>query len=170
NYNFDRIEVNYYREANVSRVAFAAGEYDIKDELNPGEWYKAYDFKAVSEGKVKKVEFRHSHPMGMQGYCFNTRREIFKDPRVRRSLAYAFVLNGVNENLFHRIYRRHKSFFDNSELASSGVPTQEELALLTPFKDGLPSEVFVQEYTVPEATSINSMRDNLKKAKELLDQ
>lgn len=169
-YNFDRVEVNYYRESNIARVAFAAGEFDIKGELNPAEWYKSYDFKAVRDGKINKVELQHVQPMGMQGYCFNTRREIFKDPRVRRALAYAFDFKWINDKFFHGAYRRHKSYFDNSELASSGLPTKDELSLLEPFKDQMPPEVFTQEYTVPEATSPSSMRDNLKEAKELLEQ
>jgi microcin C transport system substrate-binding protein len=168
--NFDRVEVNYYREANVARVAFAAGEFDVKAELNPAEWYKAYDFKAVKSGQVKKVELDHINPMGMFGYCFNTRRDIFKDPRVRRALAYAFDFKWINDNFFHGVYKRHRSYFDNSELAATGLPSKEELALLDPYKSELPQEVFTQQYTVPEANNQTELRANLKKAKELLEQ
>jgi len=169
-YNFDRVEADYFREANVARVAFAAGEYDVKEELNPAEWHKCYDFKAVKAGKVKKMELAHVNPIGMSGFCMNTRKDIFKDPCVRRALAYAFDFKWINDNFFHGIYKRHKSYFDNSELSSKGLPTKEELVLLEPFKGEVPAEVFTQEYAVPEATNQATLRENLKKARELLEQ
>jgi ABC-type oligopeptide transport system, periplasmic component len=167
-YNFDRIEIEYYREPNVARVAFAAGEYDYRAEFNPAEWLKSYDFKAVKEGKVKKITLTHKHPVGIHAYAMNTRRALFKDPKVRQALAYAFDFHWINKNLYHGTFKRIRSFFENTELAHQGAPTTAELALLAPFKEGLPKEVFEQPYYPANYPATVSIRDSLQRARDLL--
>jgi microcin C transport system substrate-binding protein len=104
----------------------------------------------------------------MQGFIFNTRRDFFKDPLVRRALAYAFDFEWTNKNLFYGQYARTASYFSNSELASTGLPSPEELKILTPFKDKLPPEVFTQTYQPPTNDGSGRIRKQLRTALKLL--
>ena len=88
-------------------------------------------------------------PSGAQGYFINTRREKFKDPRVREALDLVFDFQWSNKKLFYGLYKRTTSYFENSDMKASGKPTAEELALLEPFKDNLPPQVFGEPYTPP---------------------
>jgi microcin C transport system substrate-binding protein len=107
-------------------------------------------------------------PAGMQAFIMNTRREAFSDRKVRQALSYAFDFEWTNANLFYSQYKRTRSYFENSELASSGIPQGEELAILMPFKDKLPAEVFTTEYIPPSTTAPSSIRNNLRTAVQLL--
>lgn len=167
-YNFDRIEVTYYRDPHVARMAFAAGEFDFYHESDPGSWKNSYDFKAVKEGKVKKVSFTHKHPAGMHAYCMNTRRDIFKDSKVRQALTYVFNGLWINKNFFHNSYQRNRSFFDNCEFAHQGIPSPEELTLLDPYRKEIPTEVFEKPYYPPNYFPKENFRHNKLKALELL--
>ena len=118
-------------------------------------------------GDIKQVEFKHGLPSGMQGFIFNLRRPIFKDRNVREALGYAFDFNWTNANLFHGLYTRTTSYFDNSDLKAPPRPDEAELKLLNPYKDQLPPEVFTAEYIPPSSTDGN-MRPNLIKALEIL--
>jgi microcin C transport system substrate-binding protein len=131
-----------------------------------GKWTQNYNFPAVQKGLIKKVEIPHQHQVGMQAFAFNTRRELFQDPRVRRALAYVFDYDWLNKNAFHGALVRTTSFFDNTEMAAKGLPEGRELALLEPFRAQLPKEVFEQAYTLP--TFEKGSRENLKIAHNLL--
>ncbi len=167
--NFDTIHYDYYRDDKVAFEAFKAGEYDIRAESNPAHWINLYDFKAVKSGKVKKVTLPHSRPVGMTAFTFNTRKPIFENRLVRQALAYAFDFEWLNKNLFHGAYTRTRSYFDNTELASHGLPEGKELELLLPFKDQLPPEVFTQEYSPPATDGSGNIRPSLLKATKLLE-
>jgi microcin C transport system substrate-binding protein len=108
-------------------------------------------------------------PTGMQGFVFNTRRAIFKDPRVREALAVAFDFEWSNAHLFYGAYTRTMSYFSNSELASRGLPSPAELAVLEPLRGKIPDEVFTREYR-PPSTAGGGMRPNLVRALTLLEQ
>ncbi len=167
-YNFDRIRTDYYRDSTVALEAFKAGEYDIRPENESKKWATGYDFPAVTEGQVKLRQFSNQRPTGMQGYAYNIRRPLFQDPRVRRALAYAFDFEWTNKNLFYGQYVRTKSYFSNSDLASSGLPSAEERKLLDPLKDEIPPEVFTAEYEPPEVKGTDGLRNNLRIAAGLL--
>jgi microcin C transport system substrate-binding protein len=93
--------------------------------------------------KVEKLDI--APPARMQGYVFNTRRPLFQDRRVREALGYAFDFEWSNKTLFFGQYERITSYFHGEpDLASKGLPGPEELALLEPFRDRLPPEVFSQ--------------------------
>jgi microcin C transport system substrate-binding protein len=169
-YNFETIRYDFYRDATVALEAFKAGEYDFRLENQAKNWATGYDFPAVQSGQVIKMQFEHDRPAGMQGFVFNTRRETFKDPRVRQALAYAFDFEWTNKNLFYGQYTRSKSYFANSDLASSGLPTGHELELLEPFRDKLPAEVFTKTYTPPVTDGSGNPRDNLRAAAQMLRQ
>jgi len=168
-YNFERIEFDYYRDATVSREAFKAGDYDFRLENQAKAWASDYDFPAVKEGRVIKEEIPHRMVSGMQGFVFNTRKALFKDPLVREALNYAYDFQWANSVLFHNAYTRSTSYFNNSELAASGLPSKEERALLEPFRDDLPERLFLEAYAPPSAGD-KGIRHGLRQARRLLEQ
>lgn len=166
--NFDEIRVEYFRDESVLRQALKSGVIDIRLENQAKAWALDYDIPAVRDGWLKKEAIPNERPTGMQAFAFNTRREIFKDPRVRQALAYAFDFEWTNRNLFFGQYTRSESYFSNSELASRGLPQGEELIILETFRDSIPEEVFTTEYHAPTTDGSGWPRDNLKKAFDLL--
>jgi len=166
--NFDTIRHDYYRDMTVELEALKAGAYDVHPEASSKEWATAYDVPAVRNGQLIKGEFKNGNPTGMQGYAFNTRRPLFQDRRVRQALGYALDFEWSNRTLFYGQYTRNRSYFDNSELAANGVPQGAELAALEPFRGKVPDEVFTTEYQPPMTDGSGNMRDNLRKAVELL--
>ena len=165
-YNFDRIRYDYYRDADVMMEAFKAGDYDFRNEPSAARLATGYDFPAVVEGRVRVERLPHGRPSGMHALVFNSRREIFADRTVRYALAHAFDFEWINKTLLHGAYVRTGSIFDNSELGSRGVPEGGELALLEPFRDRLPPELFERPYVPPGKGG--SPRANLRKARRLL--
>ena len=168
--NFDVIRIDYYRDRTVALEAFKAHEYDFRLENAAKVWATGYDFPAARQGFVIAEEIPHENPTGMQGFVFNTRRAIFQDRRLRRALAYAFDFEWTNANLFNGAYTRTTSYFSNSELAAQGLPPTEELALLEPFRDQIPDEVFTDIYQPPETDGSGNVRANLRSAKKLLEE
>ena len=165
-YNFDRIRYDYYRDADVMMEAFKAGEYDFRSEPSAARLATGYDFPAVAAGRVRVESVPHGRPSGMHAFVFNTRREIFADRTVRQALAQVFDFEWINKSLLHGAYVRTRSIFDNSELGARGVPEGGELALLEPFRDRLPAELFERPYAPPGDGG--SVRANLREARRLL--
>ena len=168
--NFGTIRYDYYKDRGIEREAFKSGEIDFFSENSSKEWATAYDINAVNEGLIKKELISHENPQGMQGFAFNIRKDKFKDRRVRKALSYAFDFEWSNKNLFFDAYKRTDSFFENSELASSGLPSKEELNYLNPYFDVLPREIFTEEYTNPITDGSGYMRMQLQEASKLLEE
>ncbi len=168
-YNFDALRYDYYRDDTVALEAFKGGAYDLRQESSSKNWARAYDIPAVRDGRIRKEQIPNEIPTGMQGFVFNTRRAIFQDPRVRQALAAAFDFEWSNAHLFYGAYARTRSYFSNSELASRGLPSQAELAVLAPFRGRVPDEVFTREYQ-PPSTGPDGLRPNLVRALDLLKQ
>ncbi|MFL5252039.1 MAG: extracellular solute-binding protein [Rhodopila sp.] len=168
--NFDVRRTEFFRDATVSLEAFKAGQIDFREENIAKEWANSYDFPAVQRGAVIKREFRHHLPTGMQGFGMNTRRPLFKDVRVRHALALAFDFEWANANLFYNSYTRTNSYFSNSDLASSGIPEGDELALLNKYRDQLPPELFTQPFKLPVTDGSGNNREQLRAALTLLEQ
>lgn len=168
--NFDRIRYEYYRDSTVALQALFAGGIDFRLENTAKLWATAYDVPQVRDGRIVKEMIPNQLPTGMQGFAYNIRREIFKDPRVRQALAYAFDFEWTNETLFYGQYARTESYFSNSELASRGLPTGEELEILERFRGRIPEEVFTQEYEAPSTEGPGGLRANLLKAMKLLEE
>lgn len=166
--NFARIRYDYYRDTTVALEAFKAGQYDFRQENVAKNWATAYNTPAVAQGLIKKEQIPNQIPTGMQGFVYNTRRPVFQDPRVRRALAYAFDFEWTNKNLFYGAYTRTKSYFSNSELASRGLPSPEELNILIPFREQVPEEVFTSEYQPPRTDGFGNIRENLITALAIL--
>jgi microcin C transport system substrate-binding protein len=166
--NFDTIRTEYFRDGTVAMEAFKAGQTDYRTENVAKDWATGYDFPAVQRGLVKKELIRHHLPTGMQGWAMNTRRALFKDPRVREAIGLAFDFQWANTNLFYDAYTRTESYFSNSDLASSGLPEGDELALLNPYRDKLPPALFTQPFTLPVTDGSGNNRDGLRRALALL--
>ncbi len=168
-YNFDTIRYDFYRDLTVSFEAFKAGAYDYRSEMNSKNWARGYDVPARQSGDMVLEAIPHNRTQGMQGFYMNQRRALFADPKVREALAYAFDFQWTNENLFFGQNTRTRSYFDNSELAATGLPSEEELKILEPFRDQIPARVFTEEYNPPSVeTAEGGLRGNLRKALELL--
>jgi microcin C transport system substrate-binding protein len=161
---------DYYRDSTVALEALKAGNYDLRAENESKKWATQYDFPAVKDGTVKKRSFENQRPTGMQAFAYNIRpdRPQFQDPRVRSALAYAFDFEWTNAHLFYGQYTRTASYFSNSDLASTGLPSPAELKLLEPLKAEIPPEVFTETYAPPKTDGSGNIRDNLHVAAALL--
>jgi len=168
--NFDHVTTEYFRDATVAFEAFKAGQIDYRQENVAKNWATGYDFPALEKGLVKKEDVAEHLPTGMQGFVMNTRRPMFQDRRVRQALDYAFDFQWMNKNLFYGAYTRTESYFSNSDLASSGLPTEAELKLLEPFADKLPAELFTTEFKLPVTDGSGNNRPQLVQALALMKQ
>ena len=168
-YNFDTLIYDYYKDSNVLLEAFKVGEYDYRREYNAKRWQSNYTFDAVDRGDVILQEMKNDRPTGMNALVMNSRKEIFNNPQVRLALSYAYDHEWINKALYNNAYTRTDSYFDNSSLASSGLPSENELKLLNPWKNQLPKEIFNQTYQPPVSDGSGMPRDNLRIAKKILE-
>ena len=166
--NFGTLRYDYYRDATVAQEAFKAGEFDFRAENGSKAWATAYNIPAVKDGLINKEELPHNRSSGMQGFVFNLRNPLFQDRTVRRALANAFDFEWSNGALFYGQYTRTRSFFDNSELAATGLPKGRELEILRPYRGQIPDEVFTQVYAPPKTDGSGNVRGNLRDAQRLL--
>lgn len=167
-YNFDELHYEYYRDDTVALEALKAGQYDLRVESSAKNWATAYDTPAVRQNLLRREAFANKRPAGMQAFVFNSRREPFRDVRVREAINYAFDFEWTNRNLMYGAYKRTRSYFENSELASSGIPAGAELAVLEPFRKQLPAALFTRPYAVPGTDGSGNIRNNLREATRLL--
>ena len=168
-FNFDEIRIEYFRDSNALFEAFKAGLIDYREETNPTRWLSSYDMPALNDGRMIKTGLPLGVPKGMEGFAFNTRRTLFKDIRVREALAMMFDFEWINQNLFGGLYTRTKSFFDESELSSSGIPASAgEKALLAPFPDAVRADILNGEWKPPVADGSGRDRNPPAKALALL--
>lgn len=167
-YNFDRIVVDYYRDTGVALEAFKAGQFDLNQEVSAKNWATGYDSPALREGDIIKEEIPNLNVQGMQGFVFNLRRPIFEDRRVRKAISLLFDFEWSNKSLFHNAYARTDSFFDNSELGATGAPGPGELALLEPWREQLPADVFEEVQGPPETDGSGIIREQMREAYLLL--
>ena len=166
--NFDLVRYDMYRDTTVALEAFKGGQYDFRTENSARNWATAYDFPALQQKRVIKQDVRHQRPTGMQSFVFNIRRDKFADRRVREALGYVFDFEWSNKTLFYGQYTRTGSYFSNSELAATGLPTPAELKLLEPLRASLPPEVFTKAFELPKTDGSGVARDNLRLATNLL--
>jgi microcin C transport system substrate-binding protein len=166
--NFDELRYEYFRDSTVALEAFKADQVDWRTENSAKNWATAYDFPAVKEQRVLLEEFPNRSSGIMQAFALNIRREKFADPRVRRALNFAFDFEEMNKQIFFNQYKRIISYFDGTELASSGLPQGKELEILETVRAQVPAEVFTTAYTNPVGGSPEAVRDNLREALRLL--
>jgi microcin C transport system substrate-binding protein len=166
--NFDELRFEYFRDATVALEAFKADHVDWRMENIAKNWATAYDFPAVKENRVVLEQFSQRNRGIMQAFAFNTRRDKFKDPRMRLAFNYAFDFEEMNKQLFFGQYKRITSYFDGAELACSGLPQGQELEILEAVRDKVPPEIFTTPYTNPVGGSSEKVRANLREAMRLL--
>jgi microcin C transport system substrate-binding protein len=166
--NFQEIRYEYYRDSTVALEGFKGDQVDWRTESSAKNWATAYDFPAVRDGRVIKEEFPIRNLGIMQAFAFNIRRDKFQDPRVRRAFNFAFDFDEMNKEIFFGQYKRITSYFSGTELASSGLPEGQELAILQTVKEKVPPELFTAAYTNPTGGSQQAVRGNLREALRLL--
>lgn len=169
-FNFDELRYEYYRDRTAELEALKAGSFDFREEFTSIDWATGYDIPSVRDGRLLRLTLPDDSPSGAQGFFINTRREKFKDPRVRRALDFAFDFEWTNKNLFFSLYKRTTSFFENSDMMASGAPSTAELALLEPYRERLPAEVFGTPYAPPVSDGSGSDRRMLREAARLLSE
>jgi microcin C transport system substrate-binding protein len=166
--NFDEMRFEYFRDNLVALEAFKADQADWISENSAKQWATQYDFPAVAEKRVVKEEFPINDSGRMQAFVLNLRREQFKDARLRRAFNYAFDFEEMNKQLFYGQYKRINSYFEGTELASSGLPEGTELEILETVRDKVPADVFSKPYVNPVGGNPESVRANLRESARLL--
>uniref|UniRef100_A0A1L1QK06 Methylocystis parvus OBBP MbnE n=1 Tax=Methylocystis parvus OBBP TaxID=1134912 RepID=A0A1L1QK06_9HYPH len=168
-YNFDEIDLQYFRDGNSLFEAFKAGLIDYRDETSTTRWSTGYDFPALRDGRMARESLKNENPKGLNGFVFNTRRALFKDARLREAFGMMFDFEWVNANYYAGLYTRTKSFFDESELSSSGRGASEkERALLAPWPDAVRAEILEGEWRPPVSDGSGRDRDMARRALDLL--
>lgn len=168
-FNVDEIKVDFYRDSGAFFEAFKAGLYDFRVEQDPARWLEGYDGPALRDGRIVKEAFSFEAPRGMSGFVFNTRRSVLADRRVREALSQPFDFEWLNRNLFGGVYRRMESFFDASELASTGRhASARERAILAPFPDEIRADVLDGSWRPPRSDGSGRDRQRLQDAADLL--
>ena len=167
-YNFDEIKYDYYQDTTITLQALFAGNIDVRTEYTAKTWATGYDNDLVTSGKIKKQALPHNRPAAQQFFAFNTRKEKFKDYRVRQAIDFAFNFPWANKNLFYNQYERLDSFFANTRFTARGLPQDAELNILSKIKEMLPNEIFTTPVEKIFRDDSLSDRENLKKAVELL--
>lgn len=167
-YNFDRVEVEFYRDNNVAFEAFKAGEFDFYIENQAKNWSNGYNFPAVARGEVVRAEIPHRIPTQTQALFMNSRRALFSDRRVREALGLMFDFEWTNRTLFNNAYVRAASYYPNSEFSATGKPEGAEWLLLSPHRDKLPTRLFTEPPTQPVTNGRGIPRETLRRALGLL--
>jgi microcin C transport system substrate-binding protein len=167
-YNYDVVRYEFYRDRDVAFEGFTGRNYLFREEFTSRVWATRYDFPAVKDGRVKLETLPDQTPSGGQGWFINTRRDKFKDPRVREALTYAFDFEWTNKTVMYGAYARTVSPFQNSDMVASGPPSPEELKLLEPFRGQVPDEVFGEPFVPPVSDGSGQDRALLRKAQQLL--
>jgi peptide/nickel transport system substrate-binding protein len=167
--NFDEIDIDYFRDGNALFEAFKAGLLDYRWETSTTRWASGYDFPAMREGRIVREALRNDSPKGMEGFAFNLRRSMFRDVRLREALGMMFDFEWINANLYSGLYTRTKSFFDDSELSSSGRPASvAERALLAPFPDAVREDIMEGRWRPPVSDGSGRDREMARRALALL--
>jgi microcin C transport system substrate-binding protein len=167
-YNFDEVRFEYYRDRTAQLESLKAGAYDLREEFTAKSWATEYDVPQVRDGRLVRLTLPDESPSGAQGFFLNMRRGKFADVRVRKAFDLAFDYEWTNRNIFYGLYTRTASYFENSGLKASGKPSAEELALLEPYREKLPLEVFAEPYVSPVSDGSGTDRKLLRQAGQLL--
>ena len=172
--NFGCYRYEYFTDRTAAFEALKAGAYYFHEEYSSASWATAYDFNSLDQGWVKREEISDNRPSGAQGFWFNTRIERFQDPRVREAIGMMFNFEWSNKSLFFGLYERVNSFWENSDLEATGLPSEGEIAILQPLVDQglLDADILTaQPRMAPTSSSADRSLDrgNLRRASALLD-
>lgn len=167
--NFDRITVKIYKDNTARLEALKAGEFDLMRFFSAGDWARRVNGKRFDSGELVKREYRHRLPTGFQSYVINTRRDLFKDERVRQALGLALDYEWMNRQMFYNAYQRVNGLFGNTDCQATGLPSAQELVLLAPWRSSVPTSVFGPMTQPPRTDAPSSLRGNLRQAQALLN-
>ena len=169
-YNFDRFRIEYFADYNSAFEGFKAGTYTFRNEASSKIWATGYDFPALEKNWVKKTTLPDGNLSSGQSFVINLRREKFQNIKVRKAIGLMFNFEWSNSTLFYGLYERINSFWDNSDLKASGLPTNQELQILSKYKSILDANNFSEEvFTFPKSSLKQLDRKNLRQASKLLD-
>lgn len=166
--NFDRIMVKIYKDGTARLEALKAGEFDLMRFFSAGDWARRVNGKRFDSGELVKAEFKHRLPTGFQSYVLNTRRDKLKDLRVRQALGLALDFEWMNRQMFYNAYQRVNGLFGNTDCQASGMPSAQELALMTPWRQDIPPAALGPMAVAPRTDGDSSLRANLRQAQSLL--
>nr|WP_246431194.1 extracellular solute-binding protein [Paenochrobactrum gallinarii] len=167
--NFDKISIEYFRNETAMFEAFKKGAVDVFLEGNPTRWQTSYNFPAVNDGRIIKAGFTRGIPVNLLGFTFNTRREIFADPKVRHALSLLFDFEWANRSLFSNHYKRTEGYWFGSDLSAAGVKADErERALLAPFSNAVRSDVLEGKWNASRTDGSGHDRKLVREAMRLL--
>ena len=161
----------YYRDRDVGFEGFTAKSYLFREEFTSRTWATRYDFPGDPRrpGQARRAS-PDDTPSGAQGWFINTRRDKFKNPKLREALIVAFDFEWTNKSLMYGSYQRTHSVFQNSDMMAKGKPDAAELALLEPFRGKVPDEVFGEPFVPPVSDGSGQDRTLLRKASQLLSE
>ncbi|WIY51973.1 extracellular solute-binding protein [Devosia sp. YIM 151766] len=170
--NFDTYKIEYFLDLTVMFEAFKGDQFDWWSENQASRWATAYDFPAVTDGRIIKELFPQDYASSglMVGFIMNLRRDKFADPLVREALNYAFDFEELSNTMFYGQYERIDSFFFGLPFKSSGLPEGEELEVLESVRDLVPETVFTTPYVNPVSGDPAALRANLRTALDLFTQ
>ena len=168
--NFDTVRYEFYRDRDVGFEGFTGKNYLFREEFTARTWATRYDFPAIKDGRVQRRILPDDTPSGGQGWFFNTRRDKFKNGKLREALGYAFDFEWTNKSIMYGAYKRTYSVFQNSNMVAEGKPSEGELALLAPFRGKVPDEVFGEPFMPPVSDGSGQDRALLRKASQLLQE
>lgn len=169
-FNFDEIRIDYYQDTTVTLQALFSGNIDVREEYIAKIWATGYENEQINQGQVIKKSFENQDPAVLQHFAFNLRKDKFKDKRVRRAIDLAFNFEWTNNKLFYNQYKRLNSYFTNTSMSAYGLPQGKELEILNQFKDKLNESVFTTTFSLPDNSTPLKLRNNLKKAVQLLNE
>jgi microcin C transport system substrate-binding protein len=169
-YNFDHFSVEYFGDTDVARQVLRGGGYDYNREYSATGYSIGYDSPALSEGRLQRAHLAKGSVQSSQGFVFNLDRPKFQDRRVRQALAMLWDFEWTNKQMMRNVYVRQNSYFSNSDLAATQLPTASELKLLEPLRGQVPPEVFTTVFQTPRTDGSGFIRDKQLQALALLEE
>lgn len=169
-YNFDHFSVEYFGDTDVARQVLRGGGYDYNREYSATGYSIGYDSPALTEGRLQRAHLAKGAVQSSQGFVFNLDRPKFHDRRVRQALAMLWDFEWTNKQMMRNVYVRQNSYFSNSDLAATALPTESELKILEPLRGQVPPEVFTTVFQTPKTDGSGFIRDKQLQALALLEE
>ncbi|HEX8588008.1 extracellular solute-binding protein [Pseudomonas sp.] len=169
-YNFDHFSVEYFGDTDVARQVLRGGGYDYNREYSATGYSIGYDSPALTEGRLQREHLAKGAVQSSQGFVFNLDRPKFHDRRVRQALAMLWDFEWTNKQMMRNVYVRQNSYFSNSDLAATALPTESELKILEPLRGQVPPEVFTTVFQTPKTDGSGFIRDKQLQALALLEE
>jgi microcin C transport system substrate-binding protein len=169
-YNFDHFKVEYFGDTDVARQVLRGGGYDYNREYSATGYSIGYDSDALTEGRLQRAHLAKGSVQSSQGFVFNLDRPKFQDRRVRQALAMLWDFEWTNKQMMRNVYVRQNSYFSNSDLAATELPTASELKILDPLRGQVPPEVFTTVFHTPKTDGTGFIRDKQLQALALLEE